>query len=144
MQIEINQVPRIKTFTLEVESYYTGLTIKKKIEYLYDFSCDGYVLAYELIRIKDDCVLSNFVIEDGGNMNLVEPQYATSESFLIRYKTLTRETGLFGASIGYDFCDDILYKNWSISTPVVSVTLVIKPHQHILQKMTFDEPVFIL
>lgn len=94
MRIKINRVSDSKKkFALDIESYYTGLTIKKKIRYFYDFSCDEYILTCKSARFQDDNIPSDFDIKDGNTMNLIDLKQATPESSPISYITLTGEAG---------------------------------------------------
>lgn len=86
MRIIINQVTSSKTFMLEVKPYYTGLTVKNKIKYIYDFPCEEHFLIYESVRLKDDSVLSDLYIDDGHSLFLVDPKYTAPKSFPIFYK----------------------------------------------------------
>lgn len=63
MRVKINQVPEGKVFTLEVESYYTDLTIKKRLN-IYRISCDSYTLTYESIKIKNNSNILVFDVKD--------------------------------------------------------------------------------
>lgn len=72
---------------MEVEPYFTGLTIKKKIKYLYAIHSVQQFLSYESFQFKDDTCISDYDIKDGDNLKLTRINHATPESFPINYRT---------------------------------------------------------
>lgn len=92
MLITIEAVPRGKKFVLEVEPYFTGLTIKKKIEYLYEFDCSEHVLIYNSFRLKEADIISDYSISNNDTILLVNIDYKAPTRYIIFLKTLTGKT----------------------------------------------------
>lgn len=91
MRIVIESLDKEKVFLLEAEPYYTGLTIKRKINYLYEIPWQTQLLSYESVAFKDDKTLSDYDVQDLDSIVLTLITETTPESFNIRVSLLNGE-----------------------------------------------------
>ncbi|KAI9363291.1 hypothetical protein BD770DRAFT_381198 [Pilaira anomala] len=88
MRIVIETLDKEQVFLLEAEPYYTGLTIKRKINYLYEIPWQTQLLSYKSVAFKDDKTLSDYDVQDLDSIVLTLKNETTPEIFSIRVSFL--------------------------------------------------------
>lgn len=88
IDIKIEYVSTDQRFTLEVDSFYTIRSIKKKIQTSYGILMSDQVLLFESARLEDDRFIDDFDIQEGSIIYLVTEDLGY-DSFRI-FITLTR------------------------------------------------------
>lgn len=74
MRLNVKNVTSENDLQIQVESFYSGLDIKKHIEFLYDIPWKNQALTYESASLGNDDKISNYDIHDGDTISLAEEE----------------------------------------------------------------------